>query len=208
MLTAADIMTKDVATIRSSATVAEAVRLMKARDWQALIVERRHSQDAYGIITKSDIVYKVIAYGKDPNQVRVYEIMTKPCIVVNPDLAVEYVARLFADHHLLRAPVIQGTLLGIISLDDILGRSNFLEKPRTVILEQQLEEEIRKARIVCDDKGIRSEDCAAAWDAVDELQSELAHQRAERVLKTAFDEFCDEYPEARDVRMFDTWCSG
>ncbi|MDJ0734916.1 MAG: CBS domain-containing protein [Nostocaceae cyanobacterium] len=208
MLTAADIMTKDVATIRSSATVAEAVRLMKARDWQALIVDRRHPQDAYGIITESDIVYKVIAYGKDPNQVRVYEVMTKPCIVVNPDLAVEYVARLFADHHLLRAPVIQGTLLGIISLDDILARSNFLEKPRTVILEQQLQEEIRKARTVCDHKGIRSEDCAAAWDAVDELQSELAHQRAERVLKTAFDEFCDEYPEARDVRMFDTWCSG
>ena len=32
MLRAADVMTKDVATIRSSATVAEAVKLMKARD--------------------------------------------------------------------------------------------------------------------------------------------------------------------------------
>ena len=62
MLRAADVMTKDVATIRSSATVAEAVRLMKARDWQALIVDRRHPQDGYGIITESDVVYKVIAF--------------------------------------------------------------------------------------------------------------------------------------------------
>ncbi|WP_026735632.1 CBS domain-containing protein [Fischerella sp. PCC 9605] len=206
MLKAADIMTKDVATIRSSATVAEAVRLMRARDWKALIVDRRHEQDAYGIITESDIVYKVIAYGKDPNRVRVYEVMTKPCIVVNPDLGLEYIARLFADHHIQRAPVIHGELLGIISLADILAHSNFLEQPRTILLEQQLQDEIRKARAICAQKGIRSEECAAAWDVIEEMQAEIAHQRAERVVKTAFEEYCDEYPEAKEI--YDCWCSG
>ena len=77
MLKAADIMTKDVATIRSSATVAQAVELMNSRGWHALIVERRHDQDAYGIITEADIVYKVIAFGKDPAKLRVHEIMSK-----------------------------------------------------------------------------------------------------------------------------------
>lgn len=205
MFKAADVMTKDVATIRSSATVAEAVRLMRARDWKALIVDRRHEQDAYGIITESDIVYKVIAYGKDPNRVRVYEVMTKPCIVVNPDLGLEYVARLFTDHHIQRAPVIQNKLLGIISLSDILAHSNFLEQPRNILLEQQLQDEIKKARAICSQKGIRSEECAAAWDVIEELQAEIAHQRAERVVKTAFEEYCDEFPEAREI---DCWCSG
>lgn len=208
MLRAADVMTKDVATIRSSATVAEAVKLMKARDWQALIVDRPHPQDAYGIMTESDVVYKVIAFGQAPNTVRVYEIMTKPCIVVNPDLGVEYVARLFADHHLQRAPVIQGDLMGIICLTDIMGKSSFLKQPRTILLEQQLQDEIKKARTTCERQGVRSEECGAAWDVVDELQCELAHQCAERVVKTAFDEFCDELPEARDARVYDTWCSG
>ncbi|RUR72888.1 CBS domain-containing protein [Chlorogloeopsis fritschii PCC 9212] len=206
MLKAADIMTKDVATIRSSATVAEAVRLMRARNWKALIVDRRHEQDAYGIISESDIVYKVIAYGKDPNRVRVYEVMTKPCIVVNPDLGLEYVARLFADHHIQRAPVIQNELLGIISLADILANSTFLEQPRTILLEQQLQDEIRKAREVCTQKGIRSEECAAAWDVIEELQAEIAHQRAETIDRTAFEEYCDEYPEAKEI--YDCWCSG
>ncbi|MDM9380382.1 CBS domain-containing protein [Chlorogloeopsis sp. ULAP01] len=206
MLKAADIMTKDVATIRSSATVAEAVRLMRARDWKALIVDRRHEQDAYGIISESDIVYKVIAYGKDPNRVRVYEVMTKPCIVVNPDLGLEYVARLFADHHIQRAPVIQNELLGIVSLADILANSTFLEQPRTILLEQQLQDEIRKAREVCTQKGIRSEECAAAWDVIEELQAEIAHQRAETIDRTAFEEYCDEYPEAKEI--YDCWCSG
>ena len=45
MLTAADVMTKDVAMIRSSATVKEAVDLMRIRDWRALIIDRRHEQE-------------------------------------------------------------------------------------------------------------------------------------------------------------------
>ncbi|MCE2718840.1 MAG: CP12 domain-containing protein [Dolichospermum sp.] len=203
MLTAADIMTKDVAMIRSSATAKEAVDLMRSRDWRALIVDRRHEQDAYGIITESDIVYKVISYSKDPNKVRVYEIMTKPCIVVNPELGLEYVARLFANHHLRRAPVISGKLLGIISLTDILARSSCLEQPRSFLLEQELQDEIKKARIVCAEKGINSTECAAAWDVVEEIQAEIAHQRAEKPLKTAFEDYCDEYPELAESRIYD-----
>jgi CBS domain-containing protein len=203
MLTAADVMTKDVAMIRSSATVAEAVELMRARDWRALVVDRRYQQDAYGIVTESDIVYKVIAHGKDPNKVRVYEIMTKPCIVVNPELGLEYVARLFAAHHLRRAPVISGELLGIISLSDILARSHSLEKPRSILLEQELQDEIKKARIVCSEKGINSAECAAAWDVVEEIQAEISHQRAAKPVKTAFEEYCNEYPEAAEARLYE-----
>jgi len=203
MLTAADVMTKDVAMIRSSATVKEAVDLMRIRDWRALIIDRRHEQDAYGIITESDIVYKVISYSKDPNKIRVYEIMTKPCIVVNPELGLEYVARLFANHYLRRAPVISGKLLGIISLTDILARSSCLEQPRSLLLEQELQDEIKKARIVCVQKGINSTECAAAWDVVEEIQAEIAHQLAEKPLKTAFEDYCDEYPELAESRIYD-----
>ncbi|MEA5572700.1 CBS domain-containing protein [Calothrix sp. UHCC 0171] len=208
MLKAVDVMTKDVATIRSSATVTEAVKLMKARDWRALIVERRHPQDAYGIITDADIMGKVIAYGKDPSKVRVYEIMTKPCIVVNPDLGVEYVARLFADHHLLQAPVIQGELMGIVSASDIIGKSKFVELPRTILLEQELQEAIKKSHDICARTSPRSEECAAAWDVVDELQAEIAHQEAKRIEKTAFEEFCEEFPEILTRKECDEWCSG
>ncbi|NET02724.1 MAG: CBS domain-containing protein [Sphaerospermopsis sp. SIO1G2] len=204
MLTAADVMTKDVATIRGSATVKDAIDLMKVRDWKALIVERRHEQDAYGVITESDIVYKVIAYGKDPQKIRVYEIMTKPCIAINPNLGLEYVARLFANWKLRCAPVIRGELLGIISLTDILAHSSSGEKPRSVILEEELEREVEKARQICQEKGPRSRECAAAWDAVEEMQAEISHQRAMKPATTAFEEYCNEFPEALEARVYDT----
>ncbi|MEM6445367.1 MAG: CBS domain-containing protein [Cyanobacteria bacterium J06642_2] len=131
MMRAAEIMTQDVVTIRGSATVAEAVAKMKENGLRALVVERRNEDDPYGMITETDIVYKVAAYGKDPKQMRVFEIMTKPCIVVNPELGVEYVARLFSNTGIRRAPVIKGKLLGIISISDILRKSDFVEKPKS-----------------------------------------------------------------------------
>jgi len=204
MMKAADIMTKEVVTIRGSATVAQAVNLMKEKGLRALIVQRRHEQDAYGIVTETDIVYKVAAFGKDPKKVRVYEIMTKPCVVVNPDLGVEYVARLFAHTGIRRAPVIKDELLGIISVTDILTKGDFVEQPKEVLFEQKIQEAIENARAISAEKGPTSPECAAAWDAVEEMQAEAAHQRARKVEKTAFEEYCEEYPEADEARVYDT----
>lgn len=203
MLKAVDIMTKDVVTIRRSATVAEAVKLMKDKRLRALIVSRHHDQDAYGIVTETDIVYKVAAFGKDPKKVRVSEIMTKPCIVINPDLGVEYVARLFAQTGIRRAPVIKGDLIGIISVTDILTKGDFVEQPKQVVLEQEIQKAIQGARAVCAEKGSNSRDCAVAWDIVEELQAEAAHQRADKIEKTAFEEYCEEFPEALEARIYD-----
>ena len=123
MLKARDVMTDQVVTIQSLATVAEALDLMRRHKVHALIVDNSNPDDAYGILTDEDIVYNVTAEGADPMAIQVYEVMTKPCVVVNPDLGVEYVAKLFANVGIRCAPVIQEKLLGIISVSDILHRS-------------------------------------------------------------------------------------
>jgi CBS domain-containing protein len=123
MLKAKDIMTTDIQLIDGSATVADAVFLMKEKGLRALVVDRRDSDDVYGILTETDIVYKVVSQGRDPEAVYVHEIMTKPCIVVNPDMGVEYVARLFANAHISRALVIKEKLLGLVSVTDIIWKA-------------------------------------------------------------------------------------
>lgn len=123
MLKAKDIMTTYVVTIPGSATVGEAVALLKKYQIRDLIVEPRSEEDAYGILTEADIVYKVTAYGKDPKEVQVHQIMTKPCIIINPDLSVEHVARLFSSFHIHRAPVVKKKLLGVVSVSDIMRQA-------------------------------------------------------------------------------------
>jgi CBS domain-containing protein len=207
MLKASDIMTKDVAMIRGSTTVAEATKLMRARGWRALMVDRWHDQDAYGIITTTDIVYKVAALGKDPHAMRVYQIMTKPCIAINPDLGVEYVARLFADNGLRIAPVIQQTLLGIISESDILNQGDFLERPQQTVLGEDLATAIATAYAICNREGATAKACGDAWQVVDAIQSEAAFQRSDILGKTAFEAFCEEHPEVLEITMDETWYS-
>ncbi|MFC1743243.1 CBS domain-containing protein [Candidatus Riflebacteria bacterium] len=123
VLIAKDIMSTEVVTIEGSATVAEAIAKMKETGLRDLIVDRRDEGDAYGILTETDVVYKVFSQRKDPREVKVHQVMGKPCVVVNPDLAVEYVARLFANMRIRRAPVIKGKLLGVISITDIVRKA-------------------------------------------------------------------------------------
>lgn len=203
MIKAEEIMTREVVAIRGSATVAEAVKLMKDKGLRALIVERRHENDPYGIVSETDIVYKVAAYGHDPKKMRVYEIMTKPCIVVNPDLGVEYVARLFANTRIRRAPVVRDKLLGIISVSDILHKSDFVEKPKKLFMEDLIEAAREEARAVCAEKGTTSPECAAAWDVVEELQAEAADKRLENKGKTAFQAYCEANPDADECRIYE-----
>ncbi len=201
MLKASDIMTQDVATIRGSATVAEAVKLMRLKGLRALIVDLRNRQDAYGIVTQTDIVSKVVAYGKDLEKVRVYEIMTKPCIVVNPDLGVEYVARLFANTGIRIAPVISDSLIGIISQTDILFKGDFLENPKAPLRRRELVKAIEKAKSISAAKGITSQEAVEAWALTEELEAEVTYQEgSEPKEKTAFQEYCEEHPQILQVR--------
>jgi CBS domain-containing protein len=188
---AKNIMTQDVATIRGSATVAEAVKLMRLKGLRALVVEPRHSGDAYGMITEMDIVGKVAAFGKEPDRVPVYEIMTKPCVVVNPDLDIEYVARLFANTGVWRAPVIQGELLGIISVTDILTKGNFVDKPKLKFLRKEVQKAVSDARSLTALYGADSKRAIEAWDIVDELEVEATFYGVPKPEKTAREMFTE-----------------
>lgn len=119
-LTARDIMQTEIATILPELTVQDAAALMRHHGVRSLIVEKDSDDDAYGLITFADIVSKVLANGFDPAEVRVDAVMTKPLIVVNPSLKVELIARLFANHRIGHAPVIENhTLIGIVSMTDL-----------------------------------------------------------------------------------------
>lgn len=207
-----DFMTQQVITISRAAPVAAAIDLMRAEQVHALVIEPIHRRDAYGIVTASDIASKVVAAGRNARLIRVYEIMTKPCVVLNPDLAVEYAARLLTQLGIHSAPIIQGQLLGIITLTDLLETNDAfideLEQPLSAELEQEVKELTEKANYVCSQHGVASQECAEAWSRVDSLQAELAFYRAESLDQTAFESFQEDYPETFQGREYNNWCSG
>jgi hypothetical protein len=69
-------------------------------------------------------------------------------------------------------------------------------------IQAKISEELQAAREVCDVSGADSPKCAAAWDAVEELQAEASHQRQVKP-KTNFEQYCDDNPDAVECRVYD-----
>lgn len=69
-------------------------------------------------------------------------------------------------------------------------------------IKQELEKELDHARAVCDVNGGNSAECAAAWDAVEELQAEASHQKQVKP-KNSFEKYCDDNPDAAECRLYD-----
>lgn len=111
-----DVMKTDFGTIDGIATVDDALKKMKSLKTAVLVVNKRHEDDEYGLITSGDIARHVLAKDRAPNRVNVYEIMSKPVISVHPDMDIRYCSRLFAEYNLVRAPVVDNrTVVGIVS---------------------------------------------------------------------------------------------
>jgi CBS domain-containing protein len=172
-----DIMTTEVLMIHSSATVAEAIAMMQNKKLRSLIVEPSDDADDYGIVTETDIVYATIAQEKDPEQVKIRQIMTKPCIVVDPDCSIPDVARLFVETGIQKAPVIKDQLLGIISITDIIMKMKVAQLSPTDILSQRIDEAILHSRVYSDPEAEIDHESEIAWNVVEELKSEQLEER-------------------------------
>jgi signal-transduction protein with cAMP-binding, CBS, and nucleotidyltransferase domain len=109
-------------------TVADALRQMKHVETKALLVDKRHDDDEYGIVLISDIARYVLAEDRAPERVHVYEIMTKPVLSVGPEMDIRYCARMFDRFGLSRAPVVEnGEIIGIVSHTDMVLRGLYRE---------------------------------------------------------------------------------
>lgn len=96
-------------------SVRDAIELMKEKNVQALLIKKRDSADANGIITVNDIIQGVIIADKTLDEVSVYEIMTKPVFSISAHLNVKYVPMLMHNYNVKIAPVEEnGEYIGII----------------------------------------------------------------------------------------------
>lgn len=121
IIRARDVMTKEIVSIDGIATAGEAADKMRSEKTSSLLVNKRHDDDAWGIVVIQDFIKGVIIPGRSPAEVNVYEIMTKPIISVPADMDIRYVARLIYRAGIRRAPVEDGgELIGMISLSSLI----------------------------------------------------------------------------------------
>src|SRR5712691_11144420 len=117
--TAADIMRPPVTTVAQNDHVAAAAYLMKRADATALIVTQARTGEPVGIITEADISHAV-ADGNNPNDVRIYQLMTTDPTVVGTTASIRDAAKVMTSGRFRHLPVMgDAGLVGIVDITDV-----------------------------------------------------------------------------------------
>ena len=112
-----NIMTDDVSSVDSSATVNEAAQIMKNLNVGAVPVCQ--GTKPVGIITDRDITIRNIATGGDANA-SVQDSMSTDLVYGEPTMTTDEAAQLMAEHQVRRLPIVENNeLVGIVSLGDL-----------------------------------------------------------------------------------------
>src|ERR1700756_4583 len=108
-----------VTTVEQNDHVAGAAYLMKRAGATALVVTQAQTLEPIGIITEADISH-LVADGKNPNDVRIYQLMTARPTVVNTTTSIREAAKVMTSGRFRHLPVMGGPgLVGIVDITDI-----------------------------------------------------------------------------------------
>ena len=110
----------NVATIDHNATVLEAAMLMNERRIGALVVVS--GERAVGIFTERDILVRVVAAGRTPEETIVGDVVTSPMACCRRDTKLAECRAVMTAKRIRHLPVVEeGKLYGVISSGDILA---------------------------------------------------------------------------------------
>lgn len=124
VVTVQQVMSRNVITVEPTATVHDAVQLMRQNGTSSVIVNRRDTTDEFGLVVVSDIAGEVLGKNLSPERVNVYEIMSKPVLTLAAEMNIVYAVRMLTRFKLSRALVIdhERNPLGIVTLRDMVLR--------------------------------------------------------------------------------------
>jgi signal-transduction protein with cAMP-binding, CBS, and nucleotidyltransferase domain len=116
-----EVMKSDVAILETNSTAEEAVRSMLEKSARSILVSNKG--EVVGIVSKTDILFKVTSQGRNPAKVRLREIMNSPVLAVNPQSTIRE-ALAVMDKNKVRQLMVHAyaAALGMITREDISER--------------------------------------------------------------------------------------
>jgi len=114
----AEIMSRDVAAVRKTATITEAAGVMTSRNVSCVVA--LEGGKAVGILTERDLLGKVVAWHGDPTRATMEEVMSSPVATVPSHSSVFSTSRIMEAEGIRRLVVTEGNrLCGIVAQTDI-----------------------------------------------------------------------------------------
>jgi CBS domain-containing protein len=124
--------------VSGTVTVREAAKLMKSKHYGAVLVTEGDA--LRGIFTERDMVFRVVAAGRNPETTPVADVMTKEPKTISPEKAFGHAMLMMHEGAFRHLPVVdKGRLVGMVSsrmaLDPDLEEFVFEERRRKQLLD-------------------------------------------------------------------------
>lgn len=145
-----EICSREVIVVQRSDSILEAAKLMRQHHVGNVVVveERDGVRVPVGLITDRDVVVEIIATELDPAVITVEDIMEPDLACARDTTGIFETVQYMRDRKVRRLPVVdeRGALLGILSLDDLLGllSEELLAIAKLVRYQQQKEASVRR----------------------------------------------------------------
>lgn len=112
------VMRSDVAILETDSTAEDAIKAMQAKKARSILASNKG--EVVGIVSKTDILFKVTSQGRNPGKVKLREIMTSPVTAVNPQTTIKEALALM-DKNKLRQLMVHAFAapLGMLFREDI-----------------------------------------------------------------------------------------
>jgi CBS domain-containing protein len=121
-----EIMTQGVITAGAGADVLTVAQLMRDHSVGSVVICDHEGQPA-AMVTDRDLAVRALAEDRPPTE-SVTEHASRPLVTGDPGMDLEEAAALMVQHRVRRLPVLEaGSLVGIVTLDDIAVRTGNLE---------------------------------------------------------------------------------
>jgi signal-transduction protein with cAMP-binding, CBS, and nucleotidyltransferase domain len=118
---AGQIMRSDVAILEADRTAEDALQAMQEKNARNILVSTKG--EVVGIVSKTDILFKVISQGRNSSKVKVREIMSSPVLAVGPQTTIREALSVM-DKNKVRQVMVHAyaAVLGMVNREDVLER--------------------------------------------------------------------------------------
>ena len=111
-------MNSDVIIMEADSTVHEAIRLLKEKNQRSVIAS--HKGEVVGLVSKTDILFKITFEGRNASKVKLREIMTSPILAVDPQATIKEALELMNRKNVRQVMVhAYSAVLGMVYREDI-----------------------------------------------------------------------------------------
>ena len=112
------VLNTDIIIVESDKSAEEASKLMKDRNARCVLAS--HKGEVVGLVSKTDILFKVLSQDRNPSKVKLREIMTSPVLAIDPKTTVKEALSIM-DKHLVRQVMVHAysAVLGMVTREAI-----------------------------------------------------------------------------------------